>query len=388
MQTSSWLDPRERAWVEVDEAALALNTRQICSLLRPDTDLMAVIKADAYGHGAVTVAQTVLEQGATCLGVATLSEAIQLRRAGQTAPIILLGAVTMPEQVQALAYWRVEPTVSDPAQAQMIAAALDEGVELPVHLDLDTGMGRLGVPWQEAAAFVHQIRGVQALRIASVYSHLATADSPDPAGRHLQHQRFEAALRSLAAMGYYPPCRHLANSAGTLVDSALHYDRVRVGLALYGYAPAPHLADCVTLRPVLQVRARITQIKRLPAGAGVSYGHHFVAGRPTRIATVAIGYGDGVPRALSNQLMVLIAGQRARQVGAITMDHLMVDVTDLPQVQVGDVVTLLGRDGRETLSPQDWATPLGTIVWEILCGFRHRLPRVTVPVTTSATPVS
>lgn len=370
-------DPQARAWVEIDAQALAANTQAIRQYLDPQTELLAVIKADAYGHGAVTVAEIALAHGATWLGVATLSEAIQLRRAGITAPILLLGTVHTAAEVEALLYWQVEPTLAMGEQVPLFAqVACALGQTLPVHVDVDTGMSRLGIPWSQAAEWVRLVYQTPGLRLASLYSHLATADDPDPHFVYVQQQRFEQVIQQLRRWGLPLPKLHLANSAGMLLDRRLHYDLVRVGLALYGYAPAPHLADRLPLQPVLQVRARITQLKDIAPGTGVSYGQRFVAQRPTRLATVAIGYADGVPRALSQRLTALVAGQRVPQVGMITMDQLMLDVTDVPQVQVGQVVTLIGSDGDQRITAADWAGALDTIIWEVLCGFRHRLPRV------------
>ncbi|MEO1182283.1 MAG: alanine racemase, partial [Cyanobacteria bacterium J06636_28] len=174
------------------------------------------------------------------------------------------------------------------------------------------------------------------------------------------------------------PPLHLTNSAGTLGFPDLHYDRVRVGLALYGFYPAPHLESVLPLRPVMQVKARITHLKNIQAGTGVSYGHQFIAPKPMRIAVVGVGYADGVPRALSNQMRVLVKGQPVRQIGNITMDQLMIDVTDVPALQEGTIVTLLGQAGNSTITADHWATLTGTIAWEILCSFKHRLPRIII----------
>lgn len=371
---------RERAWVEIDLAALSHNVQHLRRSLAT-TELMAIVKADAYGHGAEAIARAALSAGATWLGVATIPEGVELRQVGITAPILVLGATNTPEQVQAIARWKLQPTLCTPKQAWIFAETMD-GINgrtpLPVHLKLDTGMSRLGAPWQEAAAFGQLVQRLPQLKIASVYSHLATADSLDQTVMRLQQQRFQAAIAHLRAVDVHPPKLHLANSAATLTDPALHYDRVRVGLALYGLHPAPHLASRVDLRPVLQVKARVTQVKSIAAGEGVSYGHQFVADRDLAIATVGIGYADGIPRNLSNKMTVLVRGQRVPQVGTITMDQMMLDVSQIPQLQEGEVVTVLGRDGAEQISADDWATTLGTISWEILCGFKHRLPRLTV----------
>lgn len=369
--------PRHRAWVEVDLAALAHNVRSFRKWVTPEADLLAVVKADAYGHGAITVAKVALQSGATWLGVATVTEGIELRRAGLTAPILLLGATHSADEVRAIAHWQIQPTLCSPQQALIFAQTLQNTTKtLPVHLKLDTGMSRLGMPWQEAVAFVDCVQHLPNLRIASIYSHLATADDPDPTILRQQHQRYETAIAAIRAQGVEPPRLHLANTAATLTDTGLHYDMVRVGLGLYGLSPAPHLSDRLDLKPVLRVKARVTQVKTITAGTGVSYGHRFVAPRDMRIAVIGIGYADGVQRNLSNRMHVLIQGQRVQQLGSVTMDQLMVDVSAIDDLQPGDVVTVLGASGHERITADDWANTLGTISWEVLCGFKHRLPRV------------
>ncbi|QIR37048.1 alanine racemase [Tolypothrix sp. PCC 7910] len=375
--TYGWLC--QRAWVEIDLAALSHNVRQLVSLLSSQTQLMAVVKADAYGHGAVSVAKTALESGASWLGVATVPEGIQLREAGIKAPILILGAIQTPEQIQAIAQWKLQPTLCSPKQALVFSNTLEatqHSSPLPVHIKLDTGMSRLGTNWQQTGEFVRLVKSLPHLTIASIYSHLATADDPDTTIMKEQHRRFEEAISQIKAMGIEPPCLHLANSAATLADSSLHYNIVRVGLAVYGLYPSDHLQNTINLQPVLQVKARITQVKTISAGTGVSYGHQFIAPQELRIAVVGIGYADGVPRHLSNNMQVLIRGQRIPQIGTITMDQLMVDVSTIPDIQEGEVVTLLGKEGKEQISANDWAEKLKTISWEILCGFKHRLPRI------------
>ncbi|WP_088243010.1 alanine racemase [Calothrix rhizosoleniae] len=369
----------QRAWIEIDIAALSYNVKQLRQLLSPHTQLMAVVKADAYGHGAITVAQTALEAGASWLGVATVPEGMQLRESGIDAPILILGATHTLEQIQAIAEWQLQPTLSSPQQALIFSTALETikgSSPIPVHIKLDTGMSRLGTHWGQASEFVQLVQGLPQLQIASIYSHLATADSEDTTVMKQQHARFESAIAQLKALGIAAPCLHLANSAATMSDRSLHYDMVRIGLGIYGLYPAPHLNDTVNLRSVLQVKARVTQVKTITAGSGVSYGHTFIAPNNMRIAVVGIGYADGVPRNLSNKMQVIIRGQRVAQIGNITMDQMMLDVSNIPGIQAGEVVTLLGKDGEEEISANDWAEKLNTISWEILCGFKHRLPRL------------
>ncbi|BAP17859.1 alanine racemase [cyanobacterium endosymbiont of Epithemia turgida] len=370
---------RQRAWIEIHAEALIHNVKEIKRLLLPKTSLMAVVKADAYGHGAIKVAQIALQAGANSLATATLTEGIELREAGITAPILILGAINTPKEIAVIARWQLQPTLCNPQQALVFSDTLSQLEEsLPVHLKLDTGMSRLGTPWHQAREFVGLVSGLPYLKIASLYSHLATADNPDTEVMQKQHQRFEKVISQLKTHLFKLPPLHLANSAATLINPNLHYDLVRVGLALYGLYPAPHLRLITTLKPVLQVKAKITQVKTIPPGTGVSYGYQFVSDRPMSIAVVGIGYADGVPRNLSNRLEVLIRGKRVRQIGAITMDQLMLDVSSITDIQVGEIVTLIGKDRTEEITADDWANALGTISWEILCGFKYRLPRILI----------
>ncbi|MEO1433403.1 MAG: alanine racemase [Cyanobacteria bacterium J06632_19] len=371
----------QRAWVEINLAALSTNIVEIRKLLQPQTQFMAVVKADAYGHGAVSVAQTALKSGANCLGVATVPEGIQLREAGIKVPILILGATNTPEQVQAIVENRLEPTICSAKQALIFSDVLETinfDSTLTVHLKLDTGMSRLGTDWQNCGEFVQLVANLPHLSIGSVYSHLATADSPDKTIMNQQHQRFECAIATIKNIGIEIPCSHLANSAGTLSHYSLHYDMVRVGLAIYGFYPSVHLQDTVDLEPVLQVKARVTHVKTIEKGTGVSYGHKFIASKKMRIAVVGIGYADGIPRNLSNNMQVLIRGVKVPQIGAITMDQIMLDISSISDVQENEVVTILGNQGNEKITAEDWADKLNTISWEILCSFKHRLPRINI----------
>lgn len=374
--------PRQRAWVEVCEAAVQANARSLRRSLAPGCSLMAVVKADGYGHGAVPVARAAAAGGASCFGVATLQEGLELRQAGLRQPVLVLGNLTQPDELRTCLHWELMPTLSSMREALLCQnLAAGSGRAMTVQLKLDTGMARLGAPWQEGRRLVEAISALESVRLAGVYSHLADADAPGPGLDPLttqQQQRFEQVLIGLHQAGLSSGCRHLANSAGTLRTARLHYDMVRVGLALYGHRPAAHLGGALPLQPAMQVRARVSLIREVPAGVGVSYGHRFTTQRPSRLAVVGIGYADGVPRLLSNRLEVLHRGRRIPQVGAITMDQLVLDATDAPELEQGAVVTLLGSDGAERIDPLAWSEPCGTIPWEILCGFKHRLPRLPV----------
>ena len=378
---------RQRAWVEIDAGAIRDNTRVLCSSLAGGSSLMAVVKADGYGHGAVPVAQAALAGGARCFGVATLAEGVQLRQAGIHAPVLVLGNLIQAEELRSCLRWQLMPTLSGMREAllcQNLAAA--SGRPMAVHLKLDTGMARLGIDWQEGPRLVAAIAELNDIRLDGVYSHLACADADphsDAEGdrfNNSQQQRFEQVLASLRQQNLDPGCRHLANSAATLRGAHFHYDMVRVGLALYGHSPAPHLGGSTALRPAMQLRARVSLIREVAAGVGVSYSHRFRTSRPSRLAVVGIGYADGVPRQLSGQISVLHQGRAIPQVGAITMDQLVLDATDAPELEVGSIVTLLGGDAGLEISPSDWAQRAQTIPWEILCGFKHRLPRLPLGV--------
>ena len=370
---------QQRAWVEINLFALAHNVRQIRSLLAPNTQMMAVVKADAYGHGSIEIARTLIVEGVEWLAVATVTEGVELRQAGIVAPILILGGVNSEAQVQAIVQWGLQPTICTIDQAILISKAfakLQPSHSLSVQLKLDTGMSRLGADWRQAVTFFEQVLQLPYLQISGLYSHLATADEIDRTVLEMQVDRFEQATTAISAAGYSLPLLHLANSAGVLVSDKLHYQLVRPGLILYGLCPATHLQSKIDLQPVLSVKARVNQIKDIAAGTGVSYGYRFIADRDLRLAVVDIGYADGIPRRLSNRMQVIARGQLVRQLGSITMDRIMLDITQIPDLQVGEIVTILGRDGDVQITADDWANELGTISWEILCGFKGRLPRV------------
>lgn len=368
---------RLRAWVEIDAAAIAANARRLRQLIGASTRLMAVVKADGYGHGAVTAAQAALAGGAEELGVATTGEGITLRQAGLHQPILVLSSLNHPHEVRRCLQWQLMPTINDIPQAQLFhQLATGSGQSIPVHLKLDTGMGRLGAPWQMGRTLVETIRQLPGLELQGVYSHLAAADEPDHNLTRQQKQRFDTALQAITQAEGQRPCSHLANSAATLGGLDLGYDMVRTGLALYGHAPAPHLEHTLPLQPAMTVQARVTLLRSVPAGTGVSYNHRYRTVRPSRLAVVGIGYGDGVPRRMSGRMSVLHQEQRLPQVGAITMDQLILDATDCPALARGDVVTLLGGDGNTVISPMEWSRMCDSIPWEVLCGFKSRLPRL------------
>ncbi|EHA59294.1 alanine racemase [Synechococcus sp. WH 8016] len=385
-QNSPWVqnpaeaNPRQRAWLEVSASAIETNARALKRHLGPSCDLMAVVKADGYGHGAETVAKASVRGGATSFGVATLQEGIDLRNAGIDQPVLVLGHLSQPDDLRACLQWRLMPTLSSMREALLCQNLADSsGRRFPVQLKLDTGMTRLGCDWKEGNRLAHAIQQLDQLHLCGIYSHLALADGERDghAGQvtTLQEERFESITRELRSPTLK---RHLANSAGTLRDSRLHHDLVRVGLALYGHCPSEHLDGILNLEPALSVKAKVSLIREVPPGVGVSYGHRFVTKRPSRLAVVSIGYADGVSRCLSGRIHALHDGHTLPQVGAITMDQLILDATEHTGLESGDVVTLLGRDGEQTISPRSWAELADSIPWEVLCSFKHRLPRLVI----------
>ena len=373
-RTADRVPPTHRAWVEVDLDAIRHNVQAIRQLLKPSTQLLSVVKADGYGHGAAAVARTALLAGASWLAVATVEEGIQLRGAGIDAPILLFGPTICKEEIEAVVEYRLQPTVCSLDQALRFSEA---GLgTIQIHLKVDTGMSRLGVDWQEAQELLGAIRVLPNMTVAGLYSHLATADAVDPTTTREQCERFATLVEALERQGIRPPLVHLANSAATLTLPDTHFDVVRIGLAQYGLYPAARLQTIAALHPALSLKARIVFVKTVPPGTGVSYGHTFRTGRRTRLATVSVGYGDGISRALSNRIDVLVCGRRARQVGTITMDQCLIDVTDVPDACEGEIATLLGQDGEESISVTEWAGPLGTISYEILTALSPRLPRI------------
>lgn len=385
-QNSPWVqnpaeaNPRQRAWLEVSDSAIETNARALKRHLGPSCDLMAVVKADGYGHGAETVAKASVRGGATSFGVATLQEGIDLRNAGLDQPVLVLGHLSQPDDLRACLQWRLMPTLSSMREALLCQNLADSsGRRFPVQLKLDTGMTRLGCDWKEGNRLAHAIQQLDQLHLCGIYSHLALADGERDGHAAqvttLQEERFESITRELRSPTLK---RHLANSAGTLRDSRLHHDLVRVGLALYGHCPSEHLDGILNLEPAMSVKAKVSLIREVPPGVGVSYGHRFVTKRPSRLAVVSIGYADGVSRCLSCRIHALHDGHTLPQVGAITMDQLILDATEHTGLESGDVVTLLGRDGEQTISPRSWAELADSIPWEVLCSFKHRLPRLVI----------
>jgi alanine racemase len=369
--------PTRWAWVDVDLDAIRHNVAHLRSVIEPSA-LWAVVKANGYGHGAVEVAAAALEAGAQGLCVALVGEGVELREAGIDAPILVLSEQPIDE-VDAIVRYRLMATVyTVPFIEALAAAARDRGVEgVPVHLKIDTGMQRVGVQVDSVTEVVAAIEALAPmLRLVGVFTHLAMADEPRDDFTAEQLERFDTATADLEP----ELLEHAANSAGALAHPAARRSLVRAGIAIYGISPGHGVDElCGELRPALTLRARVSHVKRVSAGSRVSYGLRHTFERDTNVATVPIGYADGVPRRLfAVGGEVLLGGRRRRIVGVVTMDQLMIDVGD-DAVAVGDDVVLIGEqggvDGLHCIRAEEWADALGTIGYEIVCGISGRVPR-------------
>jgi alanine racemase len=364
------------AWADIDLDAIEANTRAVAAVVGP-SEICAVVKANGYGHGADDTARAALRGGATRLAVALTEEGVALRKAGIAAPVLLLSQPSAAAMADVVRY-DLTPTLYSPrAISALASAAKRRDVTVPVHVKVDTGMHRVGAEPDAAVALAAQIANTPGLDLEGFYTHLAVSEDLSRTGvTEAALDRFEAAVDKLGAQGVTPRLLHAANSGGALGHPRSRYDMVRVGIALYGYAPGPDLAGRTALRPAMELRARVTHVQRLAAGEGISYGLRYTTARPTVIATLPLGYADGVPRALSAaHACVLVGGKQCPIAGTITMDQLMVDCGPESTVESGDEVVLLGSQGDETITAEDWAQRLGTISYEILCGIGPRVPR-------------
>jgi len=377
------LDPKQRAWIEVKGKALETNVRQLRTKLSKNCQFMAVVKADGYGHDAKVVSYYAIKGGASQFGVATLNEGIKLRSFGVKKPILILGNLYTKRDLIISFKNDLMPTISSIREC-LICNNIGKhfGLKFSLHLKVDTGMSRLGF---ESIRFIQEfekIKSFENISIDGIYSHLSSADelnSLDPkSNTQLQRQKFQELLKQINIDRNKNIKIHLANSAGMLLDQNFHFHMVRVGLSMYGYKPLSKLNKNLLLKPALSLKVKVAFIRTIDKGVSVSYGGKFVSHRKTKLAVLSIGYADGVPRNLSGKIKVIYNNKFYPQVGSITMDQMMVDITDSNEIKVGSTMVLLGSDGDKTISPLEWARKSNTIPWEILCSFKNRLPRVQV----------
>jgi len=366
---------------DVDLDAIAHNLKALSDFLQAEPrpagasvpGIVAVVKANAYGHGAVPVAKALENAGATMLACADVEEAVTLRRAGVGVDILVFGALGVSD-VSGIFEYRLTPTISTPSAGRALqAAAAARGVRLRYHLKVDTGMNRLGLRYDNLPRTLPELMASESLQIDGLYTHFATADDPESPLMEEQRTRFERVRAQLAADGVRPRLVHAANSAALLRDSRVWYDLVRPGLLLYGVVPPP-LASTLPLKPALSLHSRLVAVKHIRAGEIVSYGARFVAERPTRIAVVPAGYADGLDTRLEGRGIALVRGRRAPVVGAVCMDMLMLDITDI-EAYPGDEVVFLGTQGHDRIEVREMAGSIGTIPWEILCRLGSRIER-------------
>ena len=363
-----------RTWAEVDLDAIAHNFQAARDHLPADMKLLVTVKANAYGHGAVRVAK-LLQDRVDYFALAAMDEAVQLRQAGIAAPLLILGPV-MPSDYPRAAKYDVALAVSSLAEAKAISAcAEDLGKKITVHFALDTGMSRIGFPClEEAVKEINEAARLPGLIPEGIFSHFALADSKDKSYVNLQKSNFR---RMLDLIGVDFPIRHLYNSAA-IAELEPEYDMAREGIILYGLLPSDEveLSHIGGVKPAMALRSHVSFVKRLPAGTPISYGCTYVTEKDSVIATVMAGYADGVPRLLSNCGEVIIRGVKAPIAGRVCMDQFMVDVTHIPGVCAGDVVTIFGTDGNETITADEVAAKAQTIGYELVCGVAPRVPRV------------
>lgn len=362
-------------FVEIDLAALAANYRAIGRVLGSGTEIMAVVKADAYGHGLVAAARAFAGAGARCFGVAEVEEGVALRRAGIVGEIVVLLGLG-PEGVAEAVEHDLSPVIfSGDLLPQLSRLAVSRGKQIGVHLKLDCGMGRFGLETAAAGELAAEVAELPGLTLAGLLAHFPLADVETTAAicreQWAQFQAAAAALLAAGGGGERRPRLHMANSAALLRFAETRADLVRPGISLYGYSPLDAAwfpaGELPRLQPAMSLKSRVLQLKNLAAGRGISYGHRFITERPTRLAVVPLGYADGYPRGVSGKAVVLIGGRRVPLLGTICMNACMADVSDLSQVAVGDEVVFMGRQGEEFIGADEIAAWHGTISYELLC---------------------
>ena len=377
------IDLKQRAWIEVKGKAIETNVRQLRSKLSKNCQFMAVVKADGYGHDAKLVSEYAIRGGASQLGVATLNEGIKLRSSGVKKPILILGNLYTKRDLNICFKNDLMPTISSIREC-LICNNIGKhfGLKFPLHLKVDTGMSRLGFESNKFVQQFEKIKSFENILIEGIYSHLSSADEAnalDPKSiTQLQRLKFNEILKQINFDRNNEIKIHLANSAGMLINKDFHFHMVRVGLSMYGYSPLDKIDKNLSLKPALSLKVKVAFIRTIDKGVSVSYGGKFVSHRKTKLAVLSIGYADGVPRNLSGKIDVIHNNKFYPQVGSITMDQMMVDITDSNEIKVGSTMVLLGSDGDKTISPLEWARKSNTIPWEILCSFKNRLPKVQV----------
>lgn len=373
------MDILKRTWAEIDLDALSHNFHTLTGNLPQNCRFLGVVKADGYGHGAVPVSKKLEQLGAGYLAVSNLEEAKQLRKGGVKLPILILG-YTPPELAGEEAGLHITQEVHSLEYGQALSRALSPGETLKVHLKIDTGMSRLGFfayHHPETLNQLEQVWGLKGIQVEGIFMHFAVSDTPSEDDyTQLQHERFMNVVEELERRGKRPEIVHCANSGATIAYPRFHHDMIRPGIATYGLDPSGDLKGMADLKPLMSLKTTIAAIRDFEGGITVSYGRTYETPGSRRIAVCPIGYADGLPRRLSGDVSFLLHGRRIPVVGRICMDMCMVDITDVPEAQVGDTVTVIGREGTLENTWDDWADKLGTISYELVCGINKRVPRL------------
>lgn len=366
-----------RVHADVNLDAIYKNIQETRKIVKPDTKIMVIIKADGYGHGAVPIAK-VLDSIVDAFGIAIIEEGIELRKNGITKPLLILGVTPAP-LYDKLVEFDIMPAIFSYKSAELLAQeAKRQNKTAKIHIAVDTGMSRIGFPVNEGSVQeIKRIAQLDGIEIDGCFSHFATADELDKTFTLQQIKIFQSFVDKLEENGVHIPVKHLSNSAGIIEVPGAQYDMVRQGISTYGLYPSAEVdRSRLPLCPAMEIKSYVTYVKTLEAGVGISYGQTFVTKERMRIATVPVGYADGYPRALSNQGYVLIRGKRASILGRICMDQFMVDVTDIPDVTEGDIVTLVGRDKNECITVEELAAMSHSFNYEFICDIGKRVPRV------------
>ncbi len=370
------------AWAEINLTNLDYNIKRIREKVGPDREIIGVIKADAYGHGSIMCAKVLRENGVKTFAVATLQEAVTLRKAGTKEDIIMLG-LTPDLYADVIAEYDITPVVCDSANAKAISDAAEKmGKTVSGLIAIDTGMGRIGYLADEIETSIEDIKRIEALshfKIKGLFSHMSTADAADKTFSHEQEAKYNAFFQALVKSGINVPVRTLANSASIMELPSVYFEAVRPGIILYGCYPSNEVdRNQLSIKPVMSVKANIVHVKNVPENFSVGYGRKYISEKPARIATIALGYADGYPRPYSSQAKVIVNGVVCPIAGNICMDQCMIDVSAVPDVKVGDEVIVMGSDGVNSILADDIAEATGTINYEICCAFGQRLPKVYV----------
>ena len=367
----------QRTMAEIDLDAIAHNIREIKKRIKPDTRLLAVVKADAYGHGAVEVSQVCLYSGADELAVATCDEGVALRKNNIFVPVLVLG-YTVENRFEDVVLNQLTQTIFSYELAKQLS---DTAVRLNktayAHISIDTGMSRIGfLPCEESLYEIDRIFELPNLKITGVFTHFSTADEADKSFTQEQFRRFKYMTDGIEERGHKGLIRHCANSAAILDLPQMQMDMVRAGIIIYGMFPSDAVSRDIDLRPAMSIKTHISYVKELPAGIGVGYGRTYYTQKPTKIATIPIGYADGYSRRLSNKAKMIVGGEYAPVIGNVCMDQLMLDITDIENVDMGDEVIVMGHSGDKRVSADELGRIIGTINYEVVCGIGKRVPRV------------